>query len=334
MTKGAWARMKAGLLERLNDGVVLGDGGYLLELEKRGYVRAGPFTPEVSITHPDALVQLHREFLRAGADVLQALTFYASENKLATVGLGDKLEDINREAISIARRVASEGAALVAMTLSMTWGYDPSDPSTSDRVREMFDRQLGIAMDCGVDLIIGETFTWLGEALIAVERATKTGVPVVTTVGYEKEARTHDGYDSTAAAKVLTDAGSDVVGINCLWSPQRMLPEMAKMRAAVSTPLACQPIAYDTGDVAHFTALSDFPFRLDPHQLTRHALGDYATQARALGIEYIGSCCGSVAAHVRAMARALGKLPDDEVEWKRMREKPMSAFELHGHTDI
>jgi hypothetical protein len=64
--------VKKGLLERLDDGVVLGDGGYLLELEKRGYVQAGPFTPEVSLTHPDALAELHREFLLAGAEVLQA----------------------------------------------------------------------------------------------------------------------------------------------------------------------------------------------------------------------------------------------------------------------
>src|SRR5918997_5833373 len=106
--------MAKGLLERLGEGVVLGDGGYLLELEKRGYVQPGPFTPEVSITDPDALAQLHREFLRAGAEVLQALTFYASEEKLATVGLAGKVGAINREAVAVARRVAAEGDALVA----------------------------------------------------------------------------------------------------------------------------------------------------------------------------------------------------------------------------
>ena len=77
-------------MERLAEGPVLGDGGYLLELEKRGYVQAGPFTPEVVIDHPEALAELHREFLRAGAEVLQTMTFYASEDKLATVGLGGR----------------------------------------------------------------------------------------------------------------------------------------------------------------------------------------------------------------------------------------------------
>ena len=78
---------KKGILERLQDGPVLGDGGYFLELEKRGWVRAGPFTPEVALLHPEALRELHVEFREAGADVLQALTFYASRDKLATVGL-------------------------------------------------------------------------------------------------------------------------------------------------------------------------------------------------------------------------------------------------------
>src|SRR5213595_631378 len=75
-----------GILERLAQGVVLGDGGYLLELEKRGYVQAGPFTPEVVLEHPSAVKELHQEFLDAGAEVLQSLAFYASKEKLATTG--------------------------------------------------------------------------------------------------------------------------------------------------------------------------------------------------------------------------------------------------------
>src|SRR5207253_10643285 len=106
--------MTKGILERLAEGPVLGDGGYLLELEKRGYVQAGPFTPEVVIDHPDALEQLHREFLRAGVDVLQTMTFYASDDKLATVGLDGKVDELNRAAVKLARAVASDGDALVA----------------------------------------------------------------------------------------------------------------------------------------------------------------------------------------------------------------------------
>ena len=327
--------MPQGIIERLADGIVLGDGGYLLELEKRGYVRAGPFTPEVSITRPSALEELHREFLLAGAEVLQALTFYASEDKLATVGLGGKVDDINREAVRIAKSVAGEGDALVAMTLAMTWVYDPRDRSSEDRVRELFDRQLEVVGDMGVDLIIAETFTWLDEALIATERARATGLPVMTTVAFEQEAHDHKGNSPADCARRLADAGADVVGINCLRNPSNTLPYIKEMRAAVSIPLACQPVAYATPpETPFFTALPEFPFRLDPLQLTRHAMGQYAAEARAIGVDYVGSCCGSVAAHVRAMARSLGKLPDDESEWRVQQDKPMSAYEAHGHTEM
>jgi betaine-homocysteine S-methyltransferase len=324
--------MTRGLLERLAAGPVLGDGGYLLELEKRGYVRAGPFTPEVSITHPQALLQLHREFLRAGAEVLQALTFYASEEKLATVGLGGKVDEINRAAVEVAREAAGEGDALVAGNLSLTWVYDPKDPASADRVREMFDRQLEVMVEVGIDLVIGETFTWLGEALIAVERARATGLPVVVTMSFEREPRAYEGDGPGDCARKLRDAGADVVGVNCLRSPEQTLPIVEEMRAAGDGYLAAQPVAYRTTDEEpDFTAWHSFPFALDPMQLPRQAMAAWAVKARDAGVGYIGSCCGSVAAHVRAMAQALGKLPLEEGEWRVDFDRPMSAFEYYRH---
>ncbi|TMK17795.1 MAG: homocysteine S-methyltransferase family protein [Actinobacteria bacterium] len=184
------ADVSKGILERLAEGPVLGDGGYLLELEKRGYVQAGPFTPEVVIEHPDALAQLHREFLRAGAEVLQTMTFYASDDKLATVGLAGKVDEINRDAVGIARKVAAEGDALVAGNLSLTWAYDPADPKSADHVRELFDRQLQDQLDAGPpDFWIGETFSFTAEALLFVERAKATGLPVMATMCFETARR-------------------------------------------------------------------------------------------------------------------------------------------------
>jgi methionine synthase I (cobalamin-dependent) len=322
-----------GLLERLADGVVLGDGGYLLEMEKRGYVRAGPFTPEVSLTNPEALAQLHREFLRAGAEVLQALTFYASEDKLATVGLADQVDEINRSAVRIAREAAGQDA-LVAGNLSLTWVYDPKDPGSADRVRTMFDRQLEVMVEEGIDFVIGETFTWLGEALIALERAARTELPVMITMSFEKDPHSYEGDSPAECARRLRDAGADVVGINCLRDPERTLPLATEMRAAVDGPVATQPVAFRTADdQPDFTASPSFPFALDPLQLPRQAMGAYAVKARELGIDYIGSCCGSVAGHVRAMAQALGKLPVEEGEWRVDYQRPMSAYEYYRHTD-
>jgi betaine-homocysteine S-methyltransferase len=326
--------MTRGFMERIGDGVVLGDGGYLLELEKRGYVRAGPFTPEVSITHPSALEELHREFLLAGAEVLQALTFYASDDKLATVGLEGKAEDINRNAVRIAREVAAEGDALVAGNLSLTWAYDPKDPGSGRHVRELFDRQLEVQMDEGIDVVISETYTWLGEAVIATEAAKATGLPVVTTMSFEKSPKSYEGHSPADCARRLVDAGADVVGVNCLRPPEHTLPLLREMLDAVDVPVAAQPTAYrTTAKEPDFTSLPEFPLGLDPLQLSRREMAEYALAARDMGVRFIGSCCGSVATHVREMARALGKGLQEEGEWRVDYDRPMSAYEYYGHTD-
>jgi betaine-homocysteine S-methyltransferase len=324
---------KKGILERLSEGIVLGDGGYLLELEKRGRVRAGPFTPEVALNNPDALLELHREFRDAGAEVLQALTFYASRDKLATVGMEERVEELNRAAVRIAKQAAGE-KCLVGGNLSLTWMYEPNNKTAADRVRKTFDEQLDVQVAEGVDFIIGETFSYLGEALLAVERAKSTKLPVMVTICFENEDVTTDGSTAANAARALADAGADVVGINCLRSPEHTLPLMAEMRKAVKGYIGCQPVAYRTTR-AHrdFTSLPAFPDQLEPYQLTRREMAEYAAQARDLGVNYIGACCGAVATHIREMARVLGKLPADDRVWKKGGEKPMSAYEYYSHDE-
>jgi betaine-homocysteine S-methyltransferase len=324
--------MKPNILDKLKDGPVLGDGGYLLELEKRGWVRAGPFTPEVVLTYPEAVRQLHIEFRECGAEVLQALTFYASRDKLATVGLDNRLEDLNRSAVRIAKQVAGD-RCLVAGNLSLTWMYEPGSPAAAERVARTFDEQLAVQVPEGVDFIIGETFSWLGEALIAVERAKATGLPVMVTICFENEDKTADGKSAADAARALVDAGADIVGMNCLRPPEHMLPPLEQMRAAVPNAfLAAQPVAYRTpGFKPDFTSLPEFPYQLDPLQLSRAEMAEYARRARDLGVNYIGACCGACPSHIREMARALGKYSEDQRTWKIGGERPMSAFEYYGH---
>src|SRR5947208_4637450 len=105
------ARSSRGLLERLKTDVVVGAEGYVFELEKRGYIKAGPYVPEVVLDFPDALRELHREFLRAGSEIMVALTYYANRNKLADVGRENDLEKLNRQAVRIANEIAKEGDA-------------------------------------------------------------------------------------------------------------------------------------------------------------------------------------------------------------------------------
>ena len=329
--------MPKDILERLAEGPVLGDGGYLLELEKRGYVQAGPFTPEVVIQHPDALAQLHREFLRAGAEVLQTMTFYATDDKLATVGLAGTVDEINRNAVRIARDAAAEGDALVAGNLSLTWAYEPSNASSAEHVRSLFDRQLQDQLDAGPpDFWIGETFSYLGEALLFVERAKRTGLPVMVTMSFEKlPAASYEGDTAGTCATRLAEEGADVVGVNCLNGPDQQLPIAIEMVGAVgdTVPVATQPVAYaTTSEAPDFTASPSFPYALSGMTLPRGDLAAFASAARDAGVRYIGSCCGSVAEHVRAMAKVLGKLSEAEREW-RSTGKAMSAYEYYEHAE-
>jgi betaine-homocysteine S-methyltransferase len=317
-------------LERLAKGVVLGDGGYLLELEKRGYVQAGPFTPEAVLEHPSAVKELHQEYLDAGADVLQAFAFYASKDKLATTGFAERVSEINRTAVRLAREVAGD-RALVAANLSLTWVYDPKDKDSSNRVRALFDEQLEAQLRESPDFVIAETFSWLGEALLAAERIEKTGLPSMVTMAFDKNPVSYDGHTAAECARALHDAGVDIVGANCLRNPMLLLPIAADMRKAVPGFVACQPTAYRTPPgIADFTATKEFPYETETLVLPRRAMGAFAAEAKALGVQYIGSCCGSMAVHVREMARALGKAPPDR-SWRVDYTKPMSAYEFYKH---
>ncbi len=186
-----------------------------------------------SSEHPDAVRELHREFLDAGAEVLQALAFYGDKEKLVTVGYGDRVGDINRAAVRLAREVAGD-LALVAGDLSMTWQYTPDSPAATDRCRALFDEQIEHQMEVGVDFFIGETFLTLGEALLVLERAKRTGLPVMITLSFEDRPTTRDGTRAGECAKVLTGAGADVVGVNCWRGPDQILPLVEEMRSASS----------------------------------------------------------------------------------------------------
>src|SRR5438132_13922299 len=116
------------LHDRLAEDVVLVAEGYLFELERRGYLKSGPFVPEVVLDFPDAVRELHREFLRAGSDVMVAFTYYGHREKLRTIGREKDLEPLNRQAPRIARELPADGDALVAGNICNTRGHAPTDP--------------------------------------------------------------------------------------------------------------------------------------------------------------------------------------------------------------
>src|SRR5690242_18230049 len=160
---------KPGLLERLEQGPVICAEGYLFECERRGYLQAGAFVPEVVIEHPEVVSELHREFVHAGSDVVEAFTYYGHREKLRLIGKEHLLEELNRQALALAAEVARESGALLAGNICNTNVFRPDDGETARMVRAMFDEQLAWAVEAGVDFVIAETFSWAQEALLALE---------------------------------------------------------------------------------------------------------------------------------------------------------------------
>lgn len=305
-----------GLLERLRAGPVICAEGYLFECERRGYLQAGAFVPEVVLEHPELVEELHREFVHAGSDVVEAFTYYAHREKLRIIGRADVLEELNRRALQIAAGVARESGSLLAGNLSNTnlWSDDPADRTAA---REMLAEQAGWAVEAGVDFIIGETFNDVGEAVAATEVIASTGLPSVVTLAIHQPGVTHDGVSATDACRRLEQAGADVVGLNCARGPRTMLPLLAPIREAVTCPVAALPVPYrTTPEMPTFQSLRDperaeqpFPTRLDPFTCTRDEIGEFAAAALALGVSYLGVCCGAGPHHIRSMAEAIGRRP-------------------------
>jgi betaine-homocysteine S-methyltransferase len=304
----------AGLLERLDGGVVLGAEGYLFELERRGYVKAGPYVPEAVLDAPAAVKQLHREFLRAGAEVMVAFTYYAHRSKVGKISRLSELERLNRTAVRLAAEVAAEGDALVAGNLSNTWEYDPTRAEESARVvRRMFAEQVRWSVQEGVDFFIGETFSHVGEAVLALEAIKEAGSTAVITFIPTGD-RSLDGYPWEEACRLLEDRGADVIGLNCGRGPRTMYPLLERIRKAVRCPVAAQPVPYRTTvKQPSFQMLRGpgnkcaFPLALDPFLLTRFEMAEFASRAARIGVNYIGICCGGAPHHVRSMAEALGR---------------------------
>ncbi|XP_041667729.1 betaine--homocysteine S-methyltransferase 1 [Cheilinus undulatus] len=303
---------KKGILERLDAGeIVIGDGGFVFALEKRGYVKAGPWTPEAAAEHPEAVRQLHREFLRAGANVMQTFTFYASDDKLENRGNRQTFtgKEINEAACDLAREVANEGDALVAGGVSQTPSY--LSCKSEDDVKAIFKKQLDVFVNKKVDFLIAEYFEHVEEAEWAVQILKDTKLPVAATLCIGPEGDLNGVSPGECAVK-LVKAGAQIVGINCHFDPATCVKTVKMMKegvekAGLKAHYMCQPLAYHTPDCncQGFIDLPEFPFSLEPRILTRWDMQRYAREAYDVGIRYIGGCCGFEPYHIRALSEEL-----------------------------
>ncbi len=312
------------LISRLNKGPILCAEGYLFAMERRGYLQAGAFVPEVVLEHPEVVSQLHREFIRAGSDVVQAFTYYGHREKLRIIGKEDLLEPLQKNALQIAKDAAKEFKDLDLMVcgdVANTNVYDPNDSDSLKECQKMFEEQVSWAKEAGVDFIIAETITWVEEMKVALKAIKDAGLIAVCNYAIWKNGLTRDEYTPGDACKILEDNGADVVGLNCFRGPKMMMKLLPEIREKVSCHVAALPVPYRTTEKdPGFLNQTDegcdcipggnaFPVALDNLYCNRFEMGKFAKECAEKKINFIGICCGAEPHHVREMAVALGRTP-------------------------
>ena len=312
------------LIEKLNNGPIICAEGYLFAMERRGYLSAGAFVPEVVLEHPEVVSQLHREFIRAGSDVVQAFTYYGHREKLRIIGKEELLEPLQKNALQIAKDAAKEFSDLDLMVcgdVANTNIYDPSDSNSLKECQKMYEEQITWAKEANVDFIVAETMNWVDELKIALKAIKDEGFIAVANFAIPRGDLTRDGYTSEDACKLMEDLGADVVGLNCYRGPKMTMKLLEKVRNKVSCHVAGLPVPYrTTEEEPGFLNITDhncncipgdnaFPVALDNLYCNRYEMAEFAKKCMEKNIHFIGICCGAEPHHVREMSVAVGKKP-------------------------
>jgi len=310
---------KRGILERLKNGPVIGDGSMCFTLERRGYARAGPYTPEAVIMYPDAVRQLLREYVRAGADVVQTPCFYSTDGILESCYKDYKqsftASDLNEAACRMAKEVASENGNDVLVCGGLTHlRYKNFEQRKSDYARIEFEKQLQPYIDHDVDFVMGEYFHYIDEMEVCIDVMKKAKKPIAAAMRIGPLGD-HNGVSVEECAVRMAKAGAHIVGINCCYDINTQLKVIQRMRAALdkeglsSTYLIMQPIGWHCPEVKKdlngYMSLPECPLELDARLITRAEAHKFARKAFELGANYIGGCCGIEPHIIRAFAQEL-----------------------------
>ena len=316
--------MKKDLLTRLNEGPIICAEGYLFAMERRGYLSAGAFVPEVVLEHPEVVSQLHKEFIRAGSDVVQAFTYYGHREKLRIIGKEDLLDPLQKNALKIANDAKDSFKDLDLMVcgdVANTNIFDPNDKNSFIECQKMYEEQVKWAKEAGVDFIVAETISWVEEMKIALKAIKDEGLIAVANYAIPRGEKTRDGYSVVDACKIIEDLGADVVGLNCYRGPDMTMKHLKDIRKNVSCHVAGLPVPYRTTEKdPTFLNIKDnqcdcipgdnaFPIALDNLYCNRFEMAEFAKDCVQQNINFIGICCGAEPHHVREMALAIGKKP-------------------------
>ncbi|MPZ50095.1 MAG: bifunctional homocysteine S-methyltransferase/methylenetetrahydrofolate reductase [Dehalococcoidia bacterium] len=293
----AASRQRSRFLEALSLRVIVADGAIGTMLQERG-VPIDACLEQVNISRPALVRTLHREYVEAGAELIQTNTFGANRVRLAAFSLEGRVAEINRRAVQIAR----EAVALTGRGVFIAGDVGPLGEAVApEEAQAAFEEQIGSLAQEHVDLLLIETFSSLEEAMIAIAAARKAapGTPVVVEMSFLVNGRTAEGRGARETGEALIEAGADVIGVNCGEGPPqalRLLKELARIPGArlIAQPNAGKPQLVQRRVV--YTATADY-------------IAGYAKRFVRAGALIVGGCCGTSPRHIAAMREALDQKP-------------------------
>jgi len=301
------------LLDRLAAGPVLADGAIGTMLYAAGASLDESFDG-LNLTRPADVAAVHRAYLEAGAALIKSNTFGANRFKLEAFGLADRVHDINRTAVCLAREAREiVGAdALVAGSVGPTGRtMAPFGATPVAEVESAFREQAGAMLEGGVDLILLETFGSLEEMLSAIAAVRSVSdLPIIASMTFAEDGRTISGHTPEEVVAALVPLCVAALGANCSVGPQRLLPVVTEMAHALDAiggdipALTCMPNA---GWPAHVAGRVIYPS-------SPEYFGDFARRAAQIGVRIIGGCCGTTPLHTAAMRDALASVTTIRIE--------------------
>jgi homocysteine S-methyltransferase len=254
---------------------------------------------ELSLREPELVRDIHRAYLRAGAEVLETNSYGANRVKLTRYGLESEVRAINARAAELARGVAGERACVAGAVGPLGLRIEPYGPTSEAEAFDLFREQVEGLLEGGVDLLVLETFSDLQEIQQAV-RAVRSlcDLPVMAQMVIQEDGHTPLGTDAALFAQRLAELGCDVVGMNCSVGPAAMLDAVDRLVAVTDRPLSAQPNA-------------GLPKEVDGRQIymaSPEYMATYAARLIRKGVRFVGGCCGTTPAHIKEITGAVRML--------------------------
>ncbi|MEQ8187783.1 MAG: bifunctional homocysteine S-methyltransferase/methylenetetrahydrofolate reductase [Candidatus Eremiobacterota bacterium] len=310
------------------DGVVVFDGGMGTEIYRRGIYINRCFD-ELNLSSPNLILEIHKDYINSGADVIQTNTFGSNLYKLKPHGFSDKVKTINCNGAKLAKQAAGTAALVAGSMGPLGVKLEPWGNVSLEDAKVAFNEQAEGLLEGGVDLFIIETFSDLGEIHQAIQAVREIcNLPIIAQMTIDDHGNSLFGTPPEVFTARLEEWGADVIGINCSQGPQVMLEVLERMAKITHKPISIQPNA-------------GVPISVEGRNIylcSPEYMATYAKHFILSGAKIVGGCCGTAPEHIKAIKKAvialrpkktIGKIEKKEKEEKKMIPVPVkekSAF--------